>query len=141
MAFVKARKGLASIWDRDAAVVGRREVLAGIGLAGLVAMTAKLLLPSEADAKTLARPAASGPAEAAAPPRDEHAAAEGDTNADVTELSSRHHWHWRRHYWRRRYWHRRHWGWRRRHWGWHRRRHWGWRRRHWRRRYWRRRYW
>jgi hypothetical protein len=129
MDFVKARKALASLTGRaDTAALGRREVLAGIGLASLVGVAAKLALPTVSQAKTLAPPAAEPqPAEVSAKDAER---AEGDTSTEVTELSSRRRrWRrWRRrHYWRRRYWRHRYW-----------RRPWHWRRRRWwrRRRYW-----
>ena len=128
----RGKEFLKSIFGRDddAAALSRRDILAGLGLAGLLVATPKLLGSSPAEAKPLDKPAAAPTPETTA--TDTRAGDEGavDLNAgdsDVTDLSAR---HWRR----RRYWRRR---WRRRYW---RRPYWR-RRRYWRRRYWRRRYW
>jgi hypothetical protein len=140
MDWSKVGKPLRRAWHRDeAAVLSRRDALAGIGLAGIFLFAgSKLLRPAEAspadlpavDAEAISADAAR--AETTEPGTPEHAA---DTD-DVTELTAQ---RWRRRYWRRRYWRRRYWRhryWRRRYW---RRRYW--RHRYWRRRYWRRRYW
>ena len=113
------------------AAFSRRDALAGLGLAGLLLATPKLLSSSPADAKALDKPVAAGSAHA---PDSETADAQAAEEGDVTDLSSRRRWwrrRWRRRYWRRRRWRRRFWFRRRRFW----------RRRYWRRRYWRRRYW
>jgi hypothetical protein len=126
----------------DAAVLSRRDVLAGIGFAGVIAVAGSTLLASSpAEGRTIApaiepeaAPADAAKAEVAESNVAKQNLADFDA-ADFTEFSAQ----WRRRYWRRRYWRRRYWGrryWRRRYW---RRRHW--RRRQWRRRYWRRRYW
>ena len=115
--------------DDDAAVLSRRDALAGIGLAGVFLAAGPKLLAS-AEAKPIDAPAtdpetiSADATRAEAPESPERDAAD---TADATDLTSRR--RWRRRYWRRRYWRRRYW----------RRRHW--RRRYWRRRYWRRRYW
>ena len=121
----KARKFLRSICsrDHDAVALSRRDMLAGIGLAGLFVAAPTLLSSSVAEARTLNAPAVEpevGSADAADAKATEHSAVEGDAadSADVTELSARHRRYWHRRYWRHRYW----------------------RRRYWRRRYWRRRY-
>jgi hypothetical protein len=124
---------LKSLFGRDdSATLSRREALAGLGLVGLVAATAKLIAVSPAEAKPLDQPvaAAAQAAETQVAEAREREPGAAD-NGDLTDVSSRRHWH--------RHWHRRHW---RRHW--HRRRWWRrhyWRRHHWRRHYWRRRYW
>ena len=132
----KVGKWLASFCSRedDAAALSRRDMLAGLGLAGLFVAAPKLLLPSAAEAATNGLPAAEPevPADKSNPEHRDIAENAADTD-DVSELSSQR-WRRRRRYWRRRHWRRRYW--RGRHW---RRRYW--RRRHWRRRYWRRRYW
>ena len=122
--------------DDDAAVLSRREALAGMGLVGLFGLAGPPLLGS-AEAKPLDAPAAGAAAKSSdAPESDltgqESAERGADDTADVTDLTA--HRRWRRRYWRRRHWRHRYWR-RRRHWH---RRHWH--RRHWRRRYWRRRY-
>src|SRR6187399_3120559 len=121
----KARKFLGSFCsrDQDGSALSRRDMLAGIGLAGLFVAAPTLLSSSVAEARTLNAPAVEpevGSADGTDAKATEHSAVEGDAadSADVTELSARH-----RRYWRRRY-----------------RRHRYWRRRYWRRRYWRRRY-
>ena len=125
MEWSKAPKVLRSIFSRDheEAALSRRDMLAGIGLAGLLVAAPTLLSSSVAEARTLNAPAVEpevGYADAADAKATEHSAVEGDAadSADVTELSARHRRYWHRRYWRHRYW----------------------RRRYWRRRYWRRRY-
>ncbi len=120
----KAREILTGFCSRDAnaATLSRREMLAGLGLAGLLVATPKLLPLSAAEAGTLppAVAPAAGAADAAKPAEE---GAEGHADGASTDLSARR--YRRRRYWRRRYWRPRYW-----------------RRRHWRRRYWRRRrYW
>jgi hypothetical protein len=117
--------------DHDAVALSRRDMLAGIGLAGLFVPAPTLLSSSVAEARTLNAPAVEpevGYADAADAKATEHSAVEGDAadSADVTELSARHRRYWHRRYWRRRYRRRRYW------------RHRYWRRRYWRRRYYRR---
>ena len=132
MAWDTARTFLRSICSRDddGAALSRRDMLAGLGLAGLLVAAPKFLGSSVAEAKPLApvpEPVDSADADIKVAERD---ANEGNAAADTdaTDLSARR-------YWRRRYWRRRHW--RRRYW----RRRYYWRR-PWRRRYWRRRrYW
>jgi hypothetical protein len=125
MEWGQARTLLTSLFSREPAALSRRDMLAGMGLAGLFVAAVKVLPPSAAEAGTLAPAAAPEPGTADAQAKaTEQSAIEGSADGDVTDLSSR---RWRRRYWRRR--------WRRRHW---RRRYWG-RRRYWRRR-WRRRY-
>jgi hypothetical protein len=133
MEWGKARKFLGSICsrDHDAVALSRRDMLAGIGLAGLFVAAPTLLSSSVAEARTLNAPAVEpevGYADAADAKATEHSAVEGDAadSADVTELSARHRRYWHRRYWRRRYRRRRYW------------RHRYWRRRYWRRRYYRR---
>jgi len=128
----RGREFLSSIFRReDDAALSRRDILAGLGLAGLLLATPKLLSSSPAEANALEPvEAAAGPSPA---PENKSAAAQGAEEGDATDLSSRRRW-WRRR-WRRRWWRRR---WRRRYWFRRRR---FWRRRYWRRRYWRRRYW
>ncbi len=128
MEWGKARKFLASVCsrDHDAVALSRRDMLAGIGLAGLFVAAPTLLSSSVAEARTINAPAVEpevGSADAADAKATEHSSVEGDAadSADVTELSARHRRYWRRRYRRRRYW-----------------RHRYWRRRYWRRRYYRR---
>ena len=130
MDWIKATNGA------EAAVLSRRETLAGIGLAALFALAGPKLLAS-AEAKPVDVPAIDTEAtseDASTARATEDISQRADTG-DAFEFSSR---HWRRRYWRRRYWRHRYWRhrWRRRHWH-----HPYWRRRYWRRRYWRRRYW
>lgn len=119
MRYGLARTLAASLCGRDdGAVLARRDVLAGIGLAGLLLAAPKVLLPGVAEAKSLdpvAEPE-TGAVQASEAESAEHRA-EGST--DVAELSARR--RGRRRYWRHRYWRRRRF-WRRR--------------RYWRRRYW-----
>jgi hypothetical protein len=129
MAWDTARTFLRSICSRDddEVALSRRDMLAGIGLAGLLVAAPKFLAPGVAEAKTLApaaEPVDSAEAKVAEHDAGGHKAAD---DGDATDLSARR--RWRRRYWRRRYY------WRRRHW----RRRYYWRR-PWRRRYWRRRY-
>jgi hypothetical protein len=122
MAWDSARKFFSTICsgdDREA--FSRRDMLAGLGLAGLIVAVPKILGPATAEAKDLSV-ADQPPAPAKAKGAEERREAKDADTPDATDLSSRH--HRRRRYWRRRYW-----------------RHRYWRRRHWRRRYWRRRYW
>ena len=126
----------------DAAVPSRRNVLAGIGFASLLAVAgSRLLISSPAEARE-PEAAPTGAAKAEVAGRDVAESNLADLErGESTEFSSQYWYGRRRRYWRRRYrWRRRYW--RRRHyWGWRRRRYWGWRRRrYWRRRYWRRRY-
>ena len=113
----RAKDFLRSIFGRDEAGISRRDALAGLGLAGLLLATPKLLGSSPAEAKPLDKPASVGSETKATQAPTEEGAVDLNANdtADVTELSSRHrYWHRRRrYYWRRRY-----------------------RRRYWRRRYW-----
>lgn len=127
----RAKEFLKSMFGREGDTLSRRDALAGLGLAGLLLATPRLLGPAEA--KPLGQPtdAAAAPKTNATDTAEVQEAA--FENADDTEVTSRR--HWRHRHWRRRW--RRHW--RRRYW-FHRRRRW-WRRRHWRRRYWRSRYW
>ena len=120
--------------------LSRREALAGLSLFGALLAAPNLIASGPAEAKPLDKPAEPRDSSRASDAKESegqaHVAEARDADVDVTDLSSRRHWH-RRHWgWRRRHWgwRRRHWGWRRRHWGW-RRRHWGWRHRRWRR-YW-----
>ena len=128
----RGREFLRSFFGReDDMALSRRDILAGLGLAGLLLATPKLLSSNPAEAKALDKSAAAGSAHA---PDSETATAQAAEEGDVTDLSSRRRWwrrRWRRRYWRRRRWRRRFWFRRRRFW----------RRRYWRRRYWRRRYW
>ena len=133
MEWGQARKFLRSVFSRDddAVALSRRDMLAGLGLAGLF-LAAPKLLPGVAEAGTLA-PAVE-PEARSADATNSKATEQSDVepkaaSGDVTEFSAHRRRYWRRRYWRRRYWRRRYWG----------RRHW--RRRYWRRRYWRRRYW
>ncbi|MEA2871845.1 MAG: hypothetical protein QOH67_1821 [Hyphomicrobiales bacterium] len=124
MEWGQARTLLTSLFSREReSALSRRDMLAGIGLAGLFVTAVKVLPPSVADAATLtpAAPPEPGTADATQPKATEQGAIEGNADGDVTDLSARR--RWRRRYWRRR--------WRRRYWG--RRRYW---RRRWRRRYW-----
>ncbi len=139
MEWVKVRKVLSSAFSRDddAAALSRRDMLAGLGLAGLF-LAAPKLLSSAAEARTVAPDAGTADAtdskvtqRSDAEPKVQSKAAE---SGEVTEFSAHRRRYWHRHHWRRRRWRRRYW--RRRYW-----RHPHWRRRHWRRRYWRRRYW
>jgi hypothetical protein len=106
----------------DAAVPSRREVLAGLGCAGVfVAAESTILAPSLAEAQVNSRvaepetaPADTGKPEVAECNLPEGALADADTG-DVTDVSAQ----WRRRYWRRHYWRRRYWRrplWRRRFW-------------------------
>jgi hypothetical protein len=119
--------GSAASGSDDAAVPSRRDVLAGIGVAGVFVVAGSTLLapsPAEARVNTPATEPGAAPADAARAEVGECELpnlADLDTT-DVTEFSAQ----WRRRYWRRRYWRR---PWRRRYW-----------RRPWRRRYWRRGY-
>jgi hypothetical protein len=126
MEWGKARKFLRSVCSRgdDAVALSRRDMLAGLGLAGLLMAAPKLLLSSAAEARTLNAPAV-GSADATNDQVSEQSAAEGSVadSPDVTELSAQRRRYWRRRYWRRRYWRPRYY-----------------RRRYYRRRYWRRRY-
>jgi hypothetical protein len=131
MEWTNVRKSLRSVYsgNDDAAVLSRRDVLAGIGLAGAFVVAGSTLLassPAEARVDTPAIEPEAAPADAA---KAEVAKCDcskdnlGDLDtADLTEFSAQ----WRRRYYgygpRRRYWRRR-------------------RRRYWRRRYWRRGYW
>jgi hypothetical protein len=125
MEWGKARKVLTSVCSRsdDAVALSRRDMLAGIGLAGLLIAAPKLLAPGAAEAKSIGAPAVE-PDVRSADATEAKVAEQSDVerttadSGDVTDLSARR--HWRRYYWRRRYWRRR--------------RYWG-RRRYWRRRY------
>jgi hypothetical protein len=129
MEWTNVRKSLRSVYsgNDDAAVLSRRDVLAGIGLAGVFAVAGSTLLasrPAEARINTPviepeAASADAAKAEVAECEVPEHNLADLDT-ADFTEFSGQ----WRRRYGRGYYWR----GPRRRYW---RRR----RRRYWRRRY------
>src|ERR1043165_1323155 len=108
----KARTFLRSLFgrDHDEAALSRRDILAGIGLAGLLAAAPKLLTASVAEAKTFA-PAGepeAGPVDAAQGKGTEESAVEHSAadDTDVTDLSARRYWR-RRSYYRRRYWRRR----------------------------------
>jgi hypothetical protein len=95
----------------------RRDLLVGLGLAGLFAVAGSaLLVPSPAEARNntpvtepVAAPADDDKAKAAECNLSENKLADLDT-ADFTEFSAQ----WRRRYWRRRYWRGRYW--RRRYW-------------------------
>ena len=110
----------------DAAVLSRRNVLAGIGFAGLFAVAGSRLLassPAEARSdspviKPEAAPTDGAEGDVAERDTPESNLADSD-RGDATEFSSQRYYRYgpRRRYWRRR------------------------RRRYWRRRYWRRRYW
>jgi hypothetical protein len=120
--------------DHDAALLSRRETVAGLGLAGLFALAGSQIL---ALTSAEARPVDRSRTEGALPPDGAHTqAAEHDKpehpTADAVEVTdlSAHRRRWRRRYRRRYYWRRRYW-----------RPRYYWRRRYWRRRYWRRRYW
>lgn len=130
MEWFKVRGLISGLFGRDdpAAALSRREMLAGIGLVGLLATAPKLLVSSPAEARTVdalsAKPDDS--ADTTQTSEDRSAERKDENTTDVTELSAQ-----RRRYWRRRY------RWRRRYW----RRRYHWRRRYWRRRRWYRRYW
>jgi hypothetical protein len=135
MEWGRVRKLLRGFYSQDhnAAALSRREMLAGIGLAGLFVAAPNLLAMSPAEARTINTPAVepAAPADTTSAEVTEDSAVERDAadTADVTEFSAHRRWssryYWRRRYWRRRYWRRRYYV----------------RRRYWRRRYWRRRYW
>jgi hypothetical protein len=132
MEWDKVRKLIAGVCgDQHAPTFSRREMLAAIGLAGVIAAAPKLLASSPAEARTnspVAPEVESGdPANAT---KTEDTAVDAGNTADATEFSARHR------YWHRRYYRRRRYYWRRRYW---RPRYY--RRRYWRRRYYRRRYW
>lgn len=123
----KARTFLRSLFghDHDEAALSRRDILAGIGLAGLLVAAPKLLTASVAEAKTFApagEPEAGSTDAANRKGTEDSVERSAAADTEVTDLSARR--YWRRRYWRRRYYRRRYW-----------------RRRYWRRRYWRRRYW
>ncbi len=123
----RGKEFLRSIFGRDEeAALSRRDALAGLGLAGLLLATPKLLGSSAAEAKPL-EPAPATKADDTQR-ADEATDLAADDTANVTDLSSQYWRRRRRRYWRRRYWRRRYW----------RPRYY--RRRYWRRRYWRRRY-
>jgi hypothetical protein len=93
----------------DAAVLSRRDVLAGIGFAGVIAVAGSTLLASSpAEGRTIApaiepeaAPADAAKAEVAESNVAKQNLADFDA-ADFTEFSAQ----WRRRYWRRRYWRR-----------------------------------
>ena len=135
MEWSKARGLLGSFFSRDdpaTVCLSRRDMLAGMGLVGLLVSAPKLLASGAAEAGTINTPSAASQDSADtthAKIRDDSAVertAEGST--DATDLSAQYGRY--RRYWRRRY------RWRRRYW----RRRYRWHRRYWRRRYWRRRY-
>ena len=131
MASGRVRMFFSSIFSSDDREgLSRRDVLAGLGLAGLIAAAPTLLSSTPAEAKNLNAPAGEPDVPSNAKATEDRAVEAHDADApDATDLSARR--RWRRRYWRRRYWRRRHW----------RRRYFR-RRRYWRRRYWRRRrYW
>ena len=116
MEWGKARKFLGSVCsrDHDAVALSRRDMLVGIGLAGLLVAAPMLLSSSVAEARTLNAPAVEpevGSADGTEAKATEHSAVERDAadSADVTELSARHRRYWHRRYWRHRYWRRRYW--------------------------------
>jgi hypothetical protein len=126
MPWDKARKLLSGVFGRDddAPALSRRDILAGIGLAGLFVAAPKLL-SSPAEASTINTPPVEPPAgssDTADAKVTEHSALERDATdtGEMTDVSAQYWRRRRRRYWRRRY---------------------RWRRRYWRRRYWRRRYW
>ena len=130
MEWGQARKFFGSVFSRDddEAALSRRDILAGIGLAGLFVAAPTLLTSGVAEAKTFNTPVPepdAGSADRADAKRTEESAAERSAadDTDVTDLSAQ---RYRRRRWRRRYWRPRYY-----------------RRRYWRRRYWRRRryYW
>jgi hypothetical protein len=131
MKWTNVMRSLRSDQSNDVAAPSRRDVLAGLGVAGLFAVAGSTLLafPGEAEAR-VATPAIepeAAPADAKGDAND-RAGSEGD---GTTEFSAQYRYGPRRRYWRRR---------RRRYWR--RRRYYYWRRPYWRRRrYWRRRYW
>src|SRR6185503_4014867 len=96
----RGKEFLKSIFGRDddAAALSRRDILGGLGLAGLLVAAPKLLGSSPAEARPLDKPAAaaagSSPAENQATGNESE---EGvvDLNAgdsDVTDLSARRYW-------------------------------------------------
>jgi hypothetical protein len=109
MDWTKVTKSLSSDYrgNDDAAVLSRRDVLAGIGFAGVIAVAGSTLLASTpAEGRTNApaiEPEAAPPdaakAEVAESNVATHDLADFDA-ADFTEFSAQ----WRRRYWRRRYW-------------------------------------
>jgi hypothetical protein len=139
MNWTRVMRSLRSDHDDDAAVPSRRDVLAGIGVAGLFAVAGSTLLasPAQAEAATPAPAPEPAPADAAKGEANDRAASDSD---EMTEFSAQYWYGPRRRYWRRRRrWRRRYWR-RRYYWGY--RRPYYWRRRYyWRRPYWRRRYW
>jgi hypothetical protein len=115
--------------DAEPAVLSRRHMLVGLGLAGLFVAVPTLLRSGAAEARPL-EPSPEAVPQGTTKRADERAATERDGTVSDDELSSQRRRYWRRYYWRRRRWRRRYWL---------RRRYW--RRRYWRRRSWRRLYW
>lgn len=121
MQWMKLKETLRSAYSRndDAAVLSRREVLAGIGVAGAFAIAGSTLLassPSEARINAPLIEPEAAPAEAAKAEVAE--CSDRDRNladfdaADLTEFSAQRWRRVRRRYWRRgrrRYWRRRYW--------------------------------
>jgi len=100
MAWVTARKFLNSLrgQDTEGTALSRRDMLAGLGLVGLLVAAPKMLVPGVAEAATLDAPAAA-PAAAIDRPIAEQ---RPDDSVEATDLSAQR-WRRRRRYWRRRY--------------------------------------
>ena len=91
MEWGKARKVVRSVFSRDddEAALSRRDILAGIGLAGLLVAAPKLLTSSVAEAKTIAPEAGSADAANAKGTEDSAVERSAADDTDVTDLSAR----------------------------------------------------
>lgn len=115
---LKAREFLSAVFGRDddAAVLSRRNVLAGLGLVGAAAAATQVLSADAAQAKPLATPTQAEPTEKSGEAA-QVAEVKAEGTSDATDLSAQY-WRRRRRYWvrrryfvvrRRRYWRRRYW--------------------------------
>lgn len=127
--WASAHKFLSSICNRepDGAALSRRDMLAGLGLAGLFVAAAPHVLGGVAQAAPANLPPATPDKAADASDENEKVAENATTenkteSTDATDLSAQRYWrrryYRRRYYWRPRYYVRRRYYWRRRRWRW-----------------------
>ena len=117
MACITQRDNAKGNCNDDSAVLARRDILAGLGVVGVLAIAGSTLLSSTSAHAERADAGSASDAKASSAKADTPVEAEaGGTEMPATDISAQRYYRVRRRYWRRhRRWHRRYWR-RRRYW-------------------------